>query len=585
MVQKRRQTLLVRFLPDQPIRLLCLICHPVSEGKYTPPPNGVKADFRTGFCSSGFCWTAWSASFTISPMTGLTRHRKSYLLPFTVLVVLALLVGIVATSNGANYYMDSTWYLVYARSVRDGSGLSAPITSYQNPQTVTWINQWPPLYPLLLAPGADGLAWGRLTSLALLVVTVGLIYALSIKLLNGQRWLAIVPAVLFLSIPSTTITVFSAIYSEALFIPLALSLLLILLHYRPDSEFISPAWAAGAAVVAALLCLTRYIGAAVCLLGVVYLAAWARTVRHPTRWLPAILLLLALVPLLLYMVYLWQQTGSFTGVQSAGHELSLEDIPDSLRNMAVELLHAFNYPFKLVGLRSNWWGFVVAGLLLALVTVAGWRKRQALRTAFDSRHMLLLLAVVVYMGAFWYLAVRSDPVTARDIRHFVVVYPLILLLTIRALSVIGIPRVAAAGLMTLYALSGITALQTASEGLDYNAPVWHTDPVIAQLPALIPPQTLVHGQDVGYLSYVLGPHTPVRMFGGDSAFENYRCSDLTYPPGYQHAAFTLMYSPLLRTQSPEYVEAFMRDWATPCGEVETITISDFALVMVVRLNQ
>ncbi len=499
--------------------------------------------------------------------------------------MLALLVGIAATSSGVNYYMDSTWYLVYARSVRDGLGLSAPITSYQNPQTVTWINQWPPLYPLLLALGADGLAWGRLISLALLVVTVCLLYALSLKVLNGQRWLAIVSAVLFLSIPSTTINVFSAIYSETLFIPLALSLLLILLRYRPNGEFTSLVWAVGAAAAAALLCLTRYIGAAFCLLGAAYLAAWGRTVQHPNRWLPALLLLLALVPLLLYMVYLWQQTGSFTGVQSAGHDLSLEDIPDSLRNMTIELLYAFNYPFKLVGLRSNWWGFVVAGLLLALVTVTGWRKRQALRTAFDSRHVLLLLAVVVYMGAFWYLAVRSDPVTARDLRHFVVVYPLILLLTIRALSVIGIPRAAAAGLIALYALSGITALQTAGAGLDYNAPIWHTDPVITQLPTLIPPQTLVHGQDVGYLSYVLGPHTPVRMFGGDSAFENYRCADLAYPLGYQHAAFTLMYSPLLRTRSPEYVEAFMRDWAAPCGEVETITMSDFALVMLVRLNR
>ncbi|MGQ9889834.1 MAG: hypothetical protein ACUVSX_15320 [Aggregatilineales bacterium] len=505
-------------------------------------------------------------------------------MPLIGLVVLALLVGIVATSNGANYYMDSAWYLVYARSFRDGSGLSAPITSYQNPQTVTWINQWPPLYPLLLALGADGLAWGRLTSLALLLVTVSLIYALGIKVLDGQRWLAIVPAILFLSIPSTTTTVFSGIYSEALFIPLALGLLLILLHYRPGRAFVSPKWSVGAAVVAALLCLTRYIGAAFCLLGVVYLAAWSRTVQHRTRYLPALLMLLALVPLLLYMVYLWRQTGSFTGVQSVGHELSLEDIPDSLRNMALELLHAFNYPFKLVGLRSNWWGFVVAVLLLAPVTATGWRKRQALRTAFDGRHVLLLLAVLAYIGAFLYLAVRSNPVTARDLRHFVVVYPLILLLIVRALSAIETPRVAAASLIMLYVFSGVTALQTASKGLDYNAPVWHTDPVIAQLPDLIPPQTLVHGQDVGYLSYVLGPHTPVRMFGGDHAFENYRCVDIVYPPGYRHAAFTLMYSPLLRTQSAEYVETFMRDWAAACGEVETIAMSDFALVMVVRLN-
>lgn len=518
-------------------------------------------------------------------MTQLAHHYRPYLLPFTILIVLALLVGVVITSSGANYYMDSAWYLVYARSVRDGFGLSAPITSYQDPQTTMWINQWPPLYPLLLAPGADGLAWGRLTSVALLAITVGLVYALSVKVLDGQRWLAMVPALLFIAIPSTTATVFSAIYSEALFIPLALSLLLILLRYRPGDESVSLAWGVGAAVVAALLCLTRYIGAAFCILGFIYLVAWARTVRHPARWWPALLLLLALVPLLLYMVYLWQQTGSFTGVQSTGHALSLEDIPDSLRNMAVELLHAFNYPFRLVGLRSNWWGFAAAGLLLALVTAVGWRRRRALRAAFDSRHALLLLTVLIYLGAFWYLAVRSDPVTARDLRHFVVIYPLILLLGVHILRVIRFPRAVAAGLLALYALSGVAALQTAATGLDYNAPIWHTDPVIAQLPTLIPPRTLVHGQDVGYLSYILGAAAPVRMFGGDSVFEQYTCADITYPPGYDYAAFTLMYSALLRTHPPEQVEALLRAWAAPCGSVEQIVMSDFALLMVVRLNR
>ncbi len=157
---------------------------------------------------------------------------------------------------------------------------------------------------------------------------------------------------------------------------------------------------------------------------------------------------------------------------------------------------------------------------------------------------------------------------------------------VAALGAVGAAVVlVAAGLLALYALSGVAALQTAATGLDYNAPIWHTDPVIAQLPTLIPPRTLVHGQDVGYLSYILGAAAPVRMFGGDSVFEQYTCADITYPPGYDYAAFTLMYSALLRTHPPEQVEALLRAWAAPCGSVEQIVMSDFALLMVVRLNR
>lgn len=514
------------------------------------------------------------------------RIKKSRHLPLVLLLAMALLVGLAATYSGPNYYMDSTWYLVYARSVHAGEGLSAPITSYQDPQTTTWINQWPPLYPLLLALGAGSLSWGRATSIALLAVTVFLIYGLGVQVLKGRHWLAVIPALLFTTIPTAITTVFSAVYSEALFIPLTLGfLLLLILAYRPGSEDVSLWWAAGAAVLAALLYLTRYIGAPIGLAGILYVVYWARSVRHRNRWLHIGVMLLSFVPLILYLIYLWHQTGSLTGVQSIGSSLSLEDIPDSLRSIAVELLHGFHYPFRLIGLRSNWWGVMAAALPLLYVITAAWRRRAPLRASLNSTHGLLALTTMVYLISFWYLAVRSDPITARDLRHFVVIYPLALLLVVYLVSLIGISRAVGGVLITLYVLNGLSAVRTAGSGLDYNAPVWHSDPVIAQLSVVIPPNTLVHGQDVGYLSYVLGPEVPVRMFGGDSAFEQYGCADITYPPGYDRAAFTLMYSRLLQTQPPELVEAQFRQWAEQCGTVETILMSNFALLLLVRLER
>jgi len=497
----------------------------------------------------------------------------------------ALLVGIFSTRQGVNYYMDSTWYLVYARSIQLGEGLSAPITSHQAEQTRMWISQWPPLYPMLLALGDDLMNWARLTSIVMLVLSAVLTYTLAYLILDSRRWLAILPPLLFLSIPSVTGTVFSYALSEALFVPLALSVTLLLTYYRFGRESASMRPALLAAALVVLLSLTRYLGIVFSLIGFLYMLMWARTVKQPNRWLPAIMFALAMVPLGLFALYLWGITGQFTGVQTVENAVSLVDVRLGVQYILFEMLHGLNFAFALVGLRSNWWGLIAALTLFGAALAQLWPRLQAIFRTLDSRHGLLGLYLCVYLLAFWILAARSDAVTANDLRHFVVIYPVALILVMYVLTQIKVNRFVAASLLTLYAVSGIAAIQAAGGGLDYNAPRWHQESLLAEIGAHITSDSLVFSQEVGYLSYFLGDNVTVRMFGGDSAFLENSCKDLVYPSGYRRAVFTLFDSHMLRETNSDDVEVFMRDWAAPCGTVQSFVNTGFALITIIDLNE
>lgn len=445
--------------------------------------------------------------------------------------------------------------------------------------------QLPPLYPMLLTLGDDLMGWAQLTSIALLILSAVLVYLMAYSILESRRWLAILPPLLFLTIPSVTGAVFSYALSEALFIPLALGLTLLLTYYRFGEEAASMRPALLAAVLIVLLSLTRYIGIAFGLIGVIYMLAWAKTVQQPDRWLPALMFILAIIPLGLFALYLWAISGSLTGVQTVQTGTSLIDIPLGVQYMLLELLHGLKYAFALVGLRSNWWGLIFGAVLGGGVLIRLWPQRRTIFRILDSRHLLLGLHISVYLLAFWILAARSEAVTANDLRHFVVIYPAVLILAVVILSRIKINRLIAAVLLALYGASGIDAIQTAGAGLDYNATRWQQDPLLMDIHRYVTPDSLIFSQEVGYISFLLDDQTPVRMFGGDSAFLENACTDLVYPQGYNRAVFTLFNSRILRETTPEEIETFMRDWAAPCGSVQSYENTGFALLMAVNIEK
>lgn len=503
------------------------------------------------------------------------------------LLVVALLVGAIATWNGVNHHYDAAWYIVYARGLQQGDGFTVPISSYNSPITVGTINQWPPLYPMVLALGfgVDLFTWARMLSVGLLMLLGVGVYALALPALNGQRWGAFVAALLAVTFPVVTREGFSYARSETLFTVLGVVFLWLMLRQTRTGQDVR--YALWAAFVVVLLTLTRYVGVAFGLFGLVWSVVYAWRNR-PRRWHPLAAFLLSFVPLGLYALYLKAVTGSLTGTQTTADSLSLAGIPLGLETMLREMLHGLTFAFRVVGLRSNWWGLLAAAVIVGVLVMIAWRTRSQSDwgNVFNTYHGLIVVYIAVYSMTFWALGARSAIITEETSRHYIVVFPLLVLLAVSVIARTNPPRWFWGGLVVLYLVSGLVALRVPAAGLTYNRADWRSDPLLHSMAERIPPDTLVHTQYTPYLSWLLGVDVPVRTFGSyDGGFARFACDDLIYPQPYTHAAFTMIDAAYLRDTPPEDVAAFMQDWAAPCGEVVDYENNGFTLFMLVALER
>lgn len=508
------------------------------------------------------------------------------------LVAIGLIVGTVATWHGVNHHYDAAWYIVYARGVQAGDGFVVPISSSNSAATVGAINQWPPLYPLVLAlgVGVDLFVWGRVMSVGLLAALGVGVYAVTLPMVDGSRGAAFVAALLAITFPVVTREGYSYVRSETLFTTLGVLMVWLLGRYHLPAHSarattLRPAlWAA---FVVVLLTLTRYVGVAFVGLGTLWAIGYARHHVGPRRWHPLAAFVLSAAPLGLYALYLWGATGSPTGTQTTADALTLSGIPRGLATMLRETLHGVTFAFRAAGLRSNLWGLMGAGLVVGVLLVMAWRKREAIgwRGLLNGYHALVVAAIAAYSATFWALGARSDIITEETARHYIVVFPLIIALIVSVVYRMGPPRVLWIPLAALYLVSGLAALSVPAAGMSYNRADWRGDPILNTLGERIPPNTLVHTQYTPFISWKLGRDVPVRTFGSyDGGFAAFDCDALIYPPPYTHAAFTMIDAAYLRDTPLERVEAFMRDWAAPCGEVVGYENNGFALLMVVALN-
>lgn len=497
----------------------------------------------------------------------------------------AIALGTAATWNGVNYHYDAAWYLVYARGIQVGEGFSVFITSPTLDTLRASINQWPPLYPMVIALGVgwELLAWARVLSIALLVATGILTYSIALTVTRGSRIQSLLAALLALTAPALLTEGFAYARSETLFTVLALLFLRLILIARPNETPRSVRALLWAAFMVVLLTLTRYVGVAFWVVGMLWAAWWGWRTSAPRRWHPLVAMTLSLVPLGLYALYLRAVSGSLTGTQTTADPLSLDGVIAGVATLTKALLHGLTFGFRAVGLRSNWWGLIAALLIVALYILWARTRPNRLHALFNFNHALIFGTLAGYCVVFWVMGARSQIITEGTERHYVVILPMMAILSVSLLSRIDAPRALVWALTALYLGSGIAATQITAGGVSYNRADWRTDAILAALPQRLPPQTLVHTQYTSLLSYRLGINVPVRTFGSDSSFNELSCDALVYPPPYTHAAFTLIDSAYLReTPAPE-VETFMRAWVANCGTVIDYENNGFTMLMVVQL--
>lgn len=507
------------------------------------------------------------------------------LIPVLFLLLVSSILGIAATQNGVNSFMDSTWYFTFARSIQLGKGLSAPITSWTSSDTRMFITQWPPLYPIILSIAPDIPNWARFVSFMSLAMSTILTYLIGYKLFDRQNWLALIPPLLFLTIPSVISSVFSVAHSEAPFTVLVLLALYLLMSYDHEDE-ISIRRSIVIAVIVGLAMLLRYLGVAIGGFAVLLTAWYAlRSSHFKSRLNHVFIMLSSFFPLILYIGYLIQQTNTVSGGQPISNRLTLNDIPLGLRTIILSLTHQTQFLLQPLGLQSNWWSIILVGFIILFVVLL---KRNMIRTtSFLNRYTINLAGfILIYLSILWFLAIISDQVLGSEDRHYVVIYPCIVILLIFGLWKLKLNRFVIIIFSIVWVISGLSSITKIQAGIGYNAPLYRdTMPsFISEKVGTFPSTTLLHTMHIGYLSTVVGDDYAIRSFNIDGFRQIYNCEDLIYPEEFTHAAFFSIDEPAVYARPREILLEDFIEWFKLCGELVEIVEGQSIIIVLFELD-
>jgi hypothetical protein len=297
-------------------------------------------------------------------ITFLTFLKKYHLL---ILIALTAIFGacviVYSTKNNPWGFTDSIAYLVSARNLANGTGLG-----YHHPNgSFRFLTHYPPFYPLVLSAmdvlGMQVIDAARLLDILLFPATLVLV-ALIFYRFSRMPHLGLAVAVLLFSFEPMLLMAASAM-SEPLFVflPLASGLCL-LLHLEHGGN----RWLVMSALLTSASALTRYIGAAWIVTGIISLLLFSQE-DWRTRLRPAArFLLISAVPVLLWFVWVYAFADKTVGGRTINFNLAdLFDQLEPFRGLVVTTIWRW-LPFQSVIGRVRYIWRVVA--LLALVVVS-----------------------------------------------------------------------------------------------------------------------------------------------------------------------------------------------------------------------
>lgn len=286
----------------------------------------------------------------------------------------AVLVGAAMIPHGPGMTPDSVHYLSAAENLLEGLGYATSVVPWDGPFPRP-IAEWPPLYPAVLA-ALGGTAAGA--------------WALSSLLMAASTWQVaraapLVGALVFAVSPAV-VSVHAYAWSEPLF------LLLAILSLRSQERLLEEPGRKTlliAAALAALACLTRYLGVALVISGALTLLA------HRRRLAAFAYAALSAVPLGLWLLRNQSVAGTLAGRRSA----SGRGLPELLRE-AAETVGGWIVPVTSLRIAA-------LAALLALGVVLVRRSDRADRPwiAFAAVYLMLVLVLA--------RAVAFDPLTTR----------------------------------------------------------------------------------------------------------------------------------------------------------------------------
>jgi len=347
---------------------------------------------------------------------------------FAILAFLGLcgaVVLIVATRWGAGLSPDSIIYIAAARNLLRGYGLSVSF----DPQIFSPLNQYPPLYPALLAGigyfGLEplvGARWLNAILFALNIGMAGLLAYLTVRSFWGAAF-----ASLFMMAAPPMVLIHSMAWSEPLYLTCELLELIFLASYlgRPGLHVLIPAsLAAGCGMI------VRYAGVALMGTGVVAILLLSRTAWRRRSRDTAIFALLSSVPMAVWLIRNILVTGVPTNRTTTFHPIGLAHLQGALDAVSSWLF----FPIEPAPVR--WLGFflflIVCGYVWIQVTFG--RTRQEKLSTLTRLNLLLAIFIASYGLVIIFSLSFFDAYIPIDSRILSPLYPALLVLGIGAMN-------------------------------------------------------------------------------------------------------------------------------------------------------
>jgi 4-amino-4-deoxy-L-arabinose transferase-like glycosyltransferase len=323
-------------------------------------------------------------------ITFLKKYHLTILIALT--VIFGAYVITYSTKNNPWGFTDSIAYLVSARNLANGTGLG-----YHHPDgAFRFLTHYPPFYPLVLGVmdflGMQVIDAARLLDILLFPATLSLV-ALTFYRFSHMPHLGLAAAILLFSFEPMLLMAASAM-SEPLFVFLSVaSGLCLLLHLERGGN----RWLAASALCASASALTRYIGAAWIVTGVLSLFLfshedWKTRFRRAVRFL-----LISALPVLLWFLWVYAFADKSVGGRTINFDpADLFDQLEPFRGLVVTTIWRW-LPFQsaLDGVRYIW--RVVALLALVVISIiaslTASRRANGMETLISDFHVFSIFGI------------------------------------------------------------------------------------------------------------------------------------------------------------------------------------------------
>lgn len=414
------------------------------------------------------------------------KLKSGYVIWFVLIVVVGVVLLLWATQWGIGTSPDSIAYIRSARNFWTES------VSASNPALIFR----PPFYPLLLAiiglTGIDPFVAARWLNTVLYAANICLVGMIIWRYQPHSPWLAVLGALLML-LASPLLEIHAYAWSEPLFIFLGYLGLLTLASYLENGR---KRYVLLAAVPLGLALFTRYAGVAFLATAVLALLLWGRQSWWRRVGTAVVLSVVAIVPLLLWMVRHAGHDRLAGGRALAFHPAGRDHFWQAVYTFS-DWLQA---PTALSGILRIGLLVLVGGTAVALlVRRFVYARRQS--NPIPVFYQVLLLLLPVYVLFLLVSISFLDAATPFDNRILSPLYPALIFLGIYALEELFQQcrrwRAAQIALVLLLLFVGISAarngrwlLQASQNGLGFSSLTWQQAEIIAQI-EMLPTDTLI----------------------------------------------------------------------------------------------